>query len=430
MSQSSTRKTFSDILLDPTAIASVGSIAVHAILAANLAFFTQPTKQIKKAEPGTVKVVELTPSELQRIPQAPPNLPSPTAAQQILPPVYQPSTPAPPVFQPTTPQIVTSAPQTIPLPPTTIPVSPQVGKKPPKNTKASTPAPTIADIPLIPTTPPIATTPPKKVVNKPIKGKKDQRAIPVDQPEPPDFDSETAFNPTPVPTATPDKPKKIAKAPSPSPQPTQPPKRSKPPQKTVPVGSSGGDDEEHDDREPSGYKPSTSGKISQNPIIIKPGTPPKVSSSPTPTNQPPGDGETGGGFYGKYVDAATIKLQDLKKKYPDIKIYPPKSLQRKYPDGMVCPKVKQSPFIVYGVSFDKVPDNKEGDVLGTSTAPSIDGFVFADEDTPEKRNLSILAKNRAIEEANTADQNRAPADKGKKVLYQYRVEFDPTSCKK
>jgi hypothetical protein len=66
MSQSLPRNKFSDILLDPTTIAVVGSIAIHAIFAANLAFFTQPSKELKKPDPGTVKVVELTPSELQR----------------------------------------------------------------------------------------------------------------------------------------------------------------------------------------------------------------------------------------------------------------------------------------------------------------------------------------------------------------------------
>ena len=70
MSQSITRNNFTDILLDPTTIAVVGSIAVHAIFAANLALFTQPAKELKKPGPGTVKVVELTPSELQRIPWA------------------------------------------------------------------------------------------------------------------------------------------------------------------------------------------------------------------------------------------------------------------------------------------------------------------------------------------------------------------------
>jgi hypothetical protein len=79
MYQSSPRKNFLDILIEPTSIAILGSIALHALLGASLPFFTQLEKEIKKADPGTVKVVELTPNELQRIPQAPP-IPAPQIA--------------------------------------------------------------------------------------------------------------------------------------------------------------------------------------------------------------------------------------------------------------------------------------------------------------------------------------------------------------
>ena len=82
-------------------------------------------------------------------------------------------------------------------------------------------------------------------------------------------------------------------------------------------------------------------------------------------------------------------------------------------------------------AFDKVPENNDNNPLGDSTAPSIDKpYVAADKDTPENRKLGELAVNTALYEANKADQTRPPADKGKKVLYQYRVQFDPTTCKR
>jgi hypothetical protein len=166
MSQSLTRNNFSDILLDPTTIAVVGSIAIHAIFAANLAFFTQPSKELKKPDPGTVKVVELTPNELQRIPQAPKPVAAPIPSQQVLPPVYQPTIPAPPITQPITPPVIS----TIPLSP--IPVTPT-----PKTKKVAAKSPVIR-------------IPPKpKVVTKPTPGKKDQKATPQAQPKPPIFDN-------------------------------------------------------------------------------------------------------------------------------------------------------------------------------------------------------------------------------------------------
>lgn len=110
MYQSSTRNNFLDILLDPTAIAILASIVLHATIGASLPFFTQPEKEGKKVGPTTVKVVELTPSELQRIPQAPP-----TPAPQVLPPVTQPTPASSPAVAPVrTPQFST-APQTIPF---------------------------------------------------------------------------------------------------------------------------------------------------------------------------------------------------------------------------------------------------------------------------------------------------------------------------
>jgi hypothetical protein len=409
MSQSLPRNNFTDILLDPTTIAVIGSIAIHAIFAANLAFFTQPSKELKKPDPGTVKVVELTPNELQRIPQAPTPIAAPTPSQQVLPPVYQPSTPAPPVTQPINPPIVATEPTTIPLTP--IPITP-----PPKKKVAAK-------------SPVIRVPPKQKVATKPPQGQKDQKAVPQAQPKPPEFDTDISFKPTPEPTPTPYKPKVVTKT---SPPPSQPPKKKATATKKRQKTQREIDGEELDERAPS--KPSKTSAPGEERVEIEvplPGTKtaatPQGSPSPPPTEQPPGDGDPGS-FAGKYAPAVSTKLQEYIKKYPGIKIYPAplKPILKPYPPGVACSKSKQSPFIVLMVPFSKVPEGKDSDVLGTSGSETFDVTTFGNDN----EELSILAKKFGVEAAIEADKNRPPADKDKQVLYQNRVQFDPATCKK
>ncbi len=390
MYQSSPRKNFLDSLIDPTSIAILGSIALHAILGASLPFFTQLEKEIKKAEPGTVKVVELTPNELQRIPQAPP-IPAPQVA-----------TPVP------SPQVVT--------PPATPPISPN--------------SPTIPFSPI--------RIPLEKLNPKPAKGKKDQPAIPQKQPTAPLFDRSISFDPNPKPTKSPDKKATTTKPtlipiPKPVPQPIV-----KKPKRTIvnPIPSVNSDDDGGDlqPTNPATF-PSTQGQKPGNTSPTGTGTSPTRpaagSSGNSPGGTPGSDGNSFPPFYGKYAAAATERIQQYLKAYPGIKLYTPATLQQSYPVGAPCSKVKQAPFIVLMVAFDKVPENNDSNPLGDSTAPSIDKpYVAAEQDTKENRQLSEIAVNTALYEANKADQNRPVADKGKKVLYQYRVQFDPTTCKR
>jgi hypothetical protein len=387
MYQSSTRNNFLDILLDPMAIAILGSIALHAIIAANFALFTPPVKPDKKAEPGTVKVVELTPNELQRIPQAPqPVIP------QTLPPVYQPSTPIPP----RTPQIST-APQTIPSSP--------------------------------------VRTPPKAQA-KPSKGTKEQPAKPQPQPSTPLFDPNITFSPTPTPSKPPAKQGDTTK---PSPQPSQPPVK---PAKPTPLAASPkpqptpGTDEDGSEQAQTQPQPTTPTKPSQKPTA----TPqPSGTASPTPGSQPSqpsgtagGDGSGGGGVYGQYTQAANDKLREYLTKYPTLKTYSPKLLSQKYPPGVPCTKVKQPPFIVLMVAFDKIPPGQHNNILGSVTAPLLENekpYISGDPTTIANKKLLELATDAGFNDATTADKNRPEADKGKPVLYQYRVQFDPASCK-
>jgi hypothetical protein len=158
-------------------------------------------------------------------------------------------------------------------------------------------------------------------------------------------------------------------------------------------------------------------------------TPGTSAASPQPAGTG-GDGN-GTGFYGKYRQAAAAQLAEYTTKYPTLKIYPPKLLKPPYPPNVLCSRVKQPPFVVFMAVFGRVPDNQNSSIMGTSTAPSDDVKVFADKDTPENNQLgNDLAKKIAIEEVNTADMNRAVADKGRPVLYQYQVQFDPATCKK
>jgi hypothetical protein len=156
--------------------------------------------------------------------------------------------------------------------------------------------------------------------------------------------------------------------------------------------------------------------------VPSPGT--KTAAAP---QDPQGSGESGS-FDRNNAPAVTTKLQEYIKKYPGIKIYPAplKPILKPYPPGVACSKVKQSPFIVLFVPFEKVSDSKDSNVLGANTPDSFDVSTIG----IDNEELSILAKKFGVEEAKKADKNRPLADKGKQVLYQNRVQFDPTTCKK
>ena len=156
MYQSPSRNNFLDILIDPTTSAIIASIALHVLLGAGLPFFTQLEKAGKKPEPSTVKVVELSPSELQRIPQAPP-IPTP----QVLPSVTQPI-PTPQVLPP----VSKSAPPPISPNSKTVPFSP-------------------IRVPL------------ENVTPAPAPAKKPQQVIPQQQPKPPSFNSKVSIKQKP-----------------------------------------------------------------------------------------------------------------------------------------------------------------------------------------------------------------------------------------
>jgi hypothetical protein len=386
MYQSSTRKNFLDILADPTAIAILASIALHAGIGASFPFFTQPEKEGKKVGPTTVKVVELTPSELQRIPQVPQ-----TPAPQASTPVPQPATPTTQSVTPPTTQFSTT-PQTIPFSPIRI----------------------------------------SGETTKPSKDNKAQKVTPQKSPPQSIFDPNNIFKPTPKPTKT-LSPKGVTPKPTPqtSPSPKTPPATKKPPsstastsQQTTPTDDDGGEQPT-----PTQTTAPTTGQPQQ-----PGGTKTPTTGSPTviPATQPAGDptgNSSGNGFYGKYTDAALKQLTQYMTEYDVKEPYPSKTITRSYPEGTVCTKEKQAPFIVMMAVFDKVPDDRDAAILGTSSAPAVKISTFKDRDTPEQQKLGEIATRTALEEASKADQNRPEKDKGKRVIYQYRVQFDPATCK-
>jgi hypothetical protein len=292
MYQSSPRKNFSDVLLDPTAIALLGSISLHAILGAGLPFFTQPEKTGKKADPGTVKVVQLTPNELQRIPQAPPIA---------------------------TPQ---------PLPPVTIPTAPTTKVV----TKPITPS--SATIPFSPIRVPL-----EKFNVPPSKGSKEQKATPQPQPIAPTFDPNISFKPTQPPVKI-DATKKPKPAPTPAPTPIITPTPIAKTKKKILVTPNPSTEALLDD---DGGNLSPTPAATPNPQVTepvnKPANTPPTSTTPnsTPSAQPPaqssddGGGNVGTFIYGKYAAAASARIQQYLTAYPDIQLYKPRLLSQSYP---------------------------------------------------------------------------------------------------
>jgi hypothetical protein len=366
MYQSSTRKNFLDILADPTTIAILASIALHASIGAILPFFTQPNQEAKKAGPSTVKVVQLTPSELQRIPQAP-QVPKP----QVLP-SAKPTAPIRPAATPPNTKFST-APQTIPF-------SPQ---RPSDGTIFKAPTPT-----------------------------KPQTAVPQKQPIVPDFDPENIF-----------KPKKSTTKPTPkvSPPVKQPiVKRTKPtptPDPDTATDDNGGDN-------PPTADPSPNSQQAQQP----PATP-QPTPTTTPTPQPSGTptGNNGGGYvqlalakeieYRKKYPGLVVYLpRKLVRPYPSGTLCP------KVEQPLIVYYM-----VAFDKVPDNPDNNILGDITAESLP---DASVFTNDSTPEGIKLGTLAKDFAISEAKKSERDRPAQDKSKRVLYSYNVQFDPTTCKK
>jgi hypothetical protein len=392
MHQSSPRTDFLDILLEPKAIAVLASIALHAAIGASLPFFTQPEKEGKKAGPTTVKVLELTPSELQRIPQIPqtPTVPVPQASPPVAQPTTTPIKPQPSIA-PSPPPKFSTSPQAIPFSPIRLPKEP--------------------------------TSP------KPRSGKKEEKTTPQKQTNAPNFDPGDIFKPSPTPSKSPIpkgsvKPKAVLVQPSPQKTPsTKTPKatNSPAPQASLPPDDDGGNN-------PPTSTPAVTPRRTQLPT----GTPasttsPTTTPKPQRTTQSSGDPNGGsvGGSEAAQMRAANSKLQEYLRKYPDIKVYESEQLPPQvYKSSKPCPKVALPPFIVLMVAFDKVPGRQDIGILGDTTSPLLSGekpYINGDRATLENTELLNITTTAGFAAATKADRNRPEADRNRPVLYRYRV---------
>ncbi|WP_310411081.1 hypothetical protein [Chamaesiphon sp. OTE_8_metabat_110] len=407
MYQSSDRKNFLDILLDPTAIAIVASLALHTLIGAGLPFFTQLEPDDQKVGPTTVKVVELTPSELQRIPQAPP-APTPQAVVPAPTPSVAPSPATPP---PATK--ISTAPQTIPF----SPLRPSDGTlfQPPKSKKQKAAPQKQSVSPLFD---------PNAIFSSPPKSQKPQSrkgAAATPSLSPPVTNKPPAKKPKKKPQS------RTGATPTTSPSvtdrsPAKKPKNSVTPQSNGEIGEGGGNNPPV--RTPAANN--SNNRQAQQPSGTTSGTNTNPSSStPTVPADPANTTGNSGGFYGKYTKAANIKLQDYLKKYPNLKAYPPKSITQQYPPGFACPKVKQPAFIVMMVAFGKLSQGQDP-IIGETISPILENekpYVDGDPATLANKKLLDTSMTAGFADATEVDKRRPAIDKDKPVLYSYRVQF-------
>jgi hypothetical protein len=407
MVRSYPRNNFLDILRDPLLVTIMASIGLHAACGAFLLpIISKIPPEGKKIETGTVKVVELTPNEIQRIPQVP--TPIPTPAPVTLPPVYQPSPPvAPKVPTATT---IPATPVRTPTPKTP-PKTPKVTKAPPKTPKVTKAQPTQ----------PVAKSSgvdfnPETFTNlspspKPTKASGQSSKSSGKKGEP---------KPTPTPTPTP-----AIKLPQPSKKVTDKPLVIPTPSPATRASSdNGGGDGGQADGSSPGSSPT---KTSPQPITSPSTTPTGSPNSSPGGSQPQPDSRNNSTFYGTLAQAANAKLQEYYAKYPKLKSIPLQPKKLAYPDKVPCSKVKQQPYIIFMPVFGKTPRNQDPN-FGSTLADSEEATVFADAAAGNEA-LILLAKQIAVEQAQQADKNRAEVDKDRPVAYSIRVEFDPATCK-
>lgn len=377
------------------------------MLGAGLPFFTQLEKTGKQAEPGTVKVVELSPSELQRIPQSPP-IPTP----QILPSVTQ---SIPPASQSAPPPISPNS-KTVPFSPMRVPLE----------NVTPTPTPTQKPQEVIPQRQPKPPSFNSKVSIK-QKPKSNQSSVtnPKSKPKQSSASADTNLKSSPTAVTTP------TSTPVPTPAPTQSPKILTvplPSSSSIPTGNDGGDTPPTTPtRNPQAQSPAGSGSQTSVPAKSTSASP---SSAQSPTNST-GNGSSNAGDYGGYTQAVAARTSNYVNKYPNIKPYLLKSLVLKYPPDTPCPNTKRPPFIILMVGFDKVPQNQDGNILGDNTSQPLDNkkSYFGDRQILDSTDLLDKSVTAGFAAATEAEKNRPEADRSLPVLYYYKVQFDPATCK-
>jgi hypothetical protein len=404
MYQFSTRKNLVDILLEPNSIALLGSIALHAIIAANLSLLIQPEKPGKKIDLGSVKVVELKPDEVQRIPQAPKSALQPIPNRlfpDITPPVEPPTSPTIPAPAPTSRNPIAVNPRTVPSAP--IRTTPSIN---PRSTARTIPQPQ----PAAPT-----------FSRNPFGGKSpkqpEQKLPPSPKPIVPSPLNSNPTDNTPTPTPVPTR--------SPQPQPTT--TRSPQPQPTTSPGT-------------GNNKNTVPGTPNPNPPANKlPGSPPTgdTPTLPSPINpNPPVGGET------PSRGRATIPItegksyaevkKELESKYPGIEFLPLERTTDVYPKGTICNRDTPQRITVVFVMNPPII-GETNDIVNPDGKPNLTPILkeislagnFKGSTGEELKNK---AKERFLSKVNEKDSQRPP-DKYKKIVaYPFEINYDRNSC--
>jgi hypothetical protein len=394
MYQFSTRKNLVDILIEPNAIAILSSIALHALIAANLSLLIQPEKPGKKIDAGVVKVVELQPDEIQRIPQAPQPAPQPIPRSSLFPDI------APPPELPLSQSL--PAPQPTTVNPKTVPVSP---------IRTTPAAPTRSTARAIPQNQPAAPT----FSRNPFGGKSSQTQGEIPKPSPP----ATTPSPTDIPPVS-----------TPSPSPVTP----------LPTTSPG--------TGKTGEESSTTpGTTIQPPPGKPPGYNPTAPTTPIPTNPdlPTGEPTPGGNKTststsgnGNYDRDAEKRRRDLETKYRGLKVQPLKPIaDNKYPDGTPCNGVNTQQYIIYMFVMKPIEVDSTNSILNADGKPTLNISLAEPPiiigkiqgETIKGDSLAVQAKNRALQQVFQDDNQRPETEYSKHVLYQYKMQYDKNTCK-
>jgi hypothetical protein len=132
----------------------------------------------------------------------------------------------------------------------------------------------------------------------------------------------------------------------------------------------------------------------------------------------------------RHIRKALDKIIDYLEKYPNLKFYPAKTLIKEYPTGTSCPKIKQPPFFILLLAVGKVAEGDSNYMLGSAFGSAPDRTsIDKNSGASIERTLLQIATSSGLTEAIETDTKRPTADKRRPTLYQYRVEFDPKSCK-
>ena len=155
-------------------------------------------------------------------------------------------------------------------------------------------------------------------------------------------------------------------------------------------------------------------------LLARPQTSPSAMRSQTPKSHRTAT---------NYERVAADRVRKYRADYPGIEVYPPRSITLDYPIGSHCLPTKQAPFIILMMQ-DKIAARSTQSILGEATSANLTGNIYGDsKDAQEYQQLFAFTAANIAAKIRELDENRPVADRNKQVLYQYRVQFNPATCK-